>query len=155
MKIIECGSCCFPVKLDDADYEKIIELGATITCQRLRVGYKTVKIRVNGKKTQMTKWLTGKNDIDHLDRQTHNMQRTNLREASRSQQAWNQGIRSNNTSGFKGVAFDKQKGLWRACICVGYKTKFLGYFSDAKQAALAYNEAAIQKHGEFAVLNQV
>ena len=53
-------------------------------------------------------------------------------------QAINQGLRKDNTSGYKGVTKDKHN--WRADIQVNYKKKFLGYFSTAEQASEAYEE---------------
>lgn len=57
------------------------------------------------------------------------------------------GIRAHNTSGFKGVFWDKQKGKWAARIMLDYKTKHLGFFVDIADAARAYNVAAIAAWG--------
>lgn len=42
------------------------------------------------------------------------------------------------TSKYKGVC--KERGSWRAAIQIEKKTKFLGYFKDEEEAALAYNK---------------
>jgi hypothetical protein len=62
----------------------------------------------------------------------------------------NRGLQRNNTSGFKGVSFDRRRGLWMAKIYVERKYHFLGYFSSPKDAELAYNAAARKFFGEFA-----
>jgi hypothetical protein len=60
-----------------------------------------------------------------------------------------------NTSGFKGVIWHKQSKKWYARITLNYKRIDLGLFKDKIQAAIAYNEAAIKYHGEFARLNKI
>ena len=55
------------------------------------------------------------------------------------------------TSAYKGVSLNKSNGRWRAVI----DGKHLGYFSTETQAAGVYNLAAIFRHGEFAVLNEI
>ncbi len=69
-------------------------------------------------------------------------------ENSRSQKT-----RSNNTSGYKGVYWEKQLKKWRARIKVNYQGVHLGVFSDKEEAAKAYNAAALEYFGEFAKLN--
>lgn len=61
--------------------------------------------------------------------------------------------RSDNTSGFVGVSWDKSKKRWMAYINYAKKRKFLGRFRLAEDAARAYDAAAIQIYGEFAKVN--
>jgi len=73
-------------------------------------------------------------DIDHIDRNKTNNRISNLRLATRSQNMINTGRYKNNTSGVKGVGFEKRSGKWRAYICVNHKRISLGYgvnFDDA------------------------
>lgn len=92
--------------------------------------------------------------VDHKDRNTLNNQRDNLRIANSRQQAANRGMRVDNSSGFKGVTWMKQKNKWRAQLGKGKEgTIALGDFLDAKLAALAYDNAAIQRFGPFAATN--
>jgi len=65
----------------------------------------------------------------------------------------NKRLTSTNTSGFKGVSFEKGRGEYRADIRKDEKREHLGYFPDAVSAALAYDEAAKQMFGDFAYLN--
>lgn len=46
-----------------------------------------------------------------------------------------------NTSGVKGVHFDKRAGKWRAVITLKGKRRYLGYFDDLASAAEARREA--------------
>jgi hypothetical protein len=76
---------------------------------------------------------------------------SNCRWATPNQQQHNQGLGKGNTSGFKGVRF--HAGKWSATIGVDSKSKYLGRFGSPELAALAYDTAAVELHGEFAVTN--
>lgn len=93
--------------------------------------------------------------VDHEDRNGLNNRRENLRLATRSQNVWNRNTNSKNTSGYKGVFWYKRSQVWKAMITVHKHQKFLGYFHDPKDAARAYNKAALEHFGEFAVLNVI
>jgi AP2 domain len=91
--------------------------------------------------------------VDHKDREaTLDNRRQNLRVTLDKNQQ-NQGKHKNNTSGFKGVCWDKRKAQWRARISAGGKSVLLGLFPTALDAAAAYDAAAKELHGEFAVTN--
>jgi len=90
--------------------------------------------------------------VDHRDGDGLNNQRENLRFATQMQNTQNQRLKSNNTSGYKGVCRWK-KGRWQAYITVHKKRIPLGLFNDKEEAARAYDTAARHYFGEFAVLN--
>lgn len=90
--------------------------------------------------------------IDHVNGCGLDNRRANLRLATAAQNAWNAGGRSGR-SGYKGVWLAKNKGLWRASIVCCGQRKHLGYFRDKRDAAKAYDRAAREYHGEFAMLN--
>ena len=90
--------------------------------------------------------------IDHINGTGQDNRRANLRLATIAQNAWNSKKR-NPHSGYKGVWFARDKGLWRAAIWHNNKRVHLGYFNSPRQAANAYDEAAKKYHGEFACLN--
>ncbi|MFP5513408.1 MAG: HNH endonuclease signature motif containing protein [Alphaproteobacteria bacterium] len=89
-------------------------------------------------------------EIDHEDRNRSNNRWGNLREATGTQNQGNTGIRSNNSSGHKGVSWSRKNGKWLANICVNGRTKHLGLFEDVNDAAAAYARAAEEYFGDFA-----
>jgi hypothetical protein len=92
--------------------------------------------------------------VDHRDTYISlDNRRKNLRWASVAQQAWNQGRRVNNTSGFKGVSRDAHWQKWVAAICHDGADLRLGAFDTAEDAARAYDVAALRLYGDFACLN--
>lgn len=87
---------------------------------------------------------------DHREpTQTLDNRRSNLRIVTPLESAWNRRKTSRNTSGFKGVSFDRSRNKWKASICVRGKHTLLGRFSTAQEAYLAYCEASRLYHGEF------
>jgi hypothetical protein len=99
--------------------------------------------------------LIGRQGADHWNLNKLDNQINNLRRASQKQNNRNGGIRRNNSSGYKGVTYNRKRHVWQAYITADLKHLYLGAFSDAREAALAYNVAATLHHGEFARLNEV
>jgi hypothetical protein len=88
-------------------------------------------------------------EIDHIDGDGLNNRRANLRAATHGQNQRNRGAQSNNSSGFKGVSWDKPTGKWRAQIEVNGKNKHLGRYNTPEAAHAAYCKASDVLHGEF------
>ncbi len=93
--------------------------------------------------------------VDHINRNTLDNRKANLRLVTQSQNMMNTGLRKTNKSGIKGVCFTSREGKWLASIWKDRKQIYLGYFDDKKDAALAYNKAALELHGQYAVLNKI
>jgi len=92
--------------------------------------------------------------VDHKNLNTLDNTRTNLRLATRSQNMFNRKkIKSETSSRFIGVCFNKRSKKWCAYINVEGKRIWLGTFDNEIDAALAYDAAAKKYHGEFARLN--
>ena len=91
--------------------------------------------------------------VDHIDHNTLNNTRLNIRICTNSQNMRNRGKQSNNTSGYKGVGWNKQDGKWQAQININGKNTGIGRFKCKHEAARAYNLAARMYHGEFAYTN--
>ena len=80
-------------------------------------------------------------EVDHEDRNSLNNNVYNLRLGDSVLQKQNQGTRSDNTSGAKGVRWYEQRSKWEAYIEVENKKKHLGYYATLKEAAEARNAA--------------
>ena len=93
--------------------------------------------------------------IDHIDGDTLNNQKKNLRICTHSENMRNSKIPINNTSGYKGVSYIKRDKKWEAYITFNNKLLNLGTFTDPINAAKAYNAAAVKYHGKFAKLNVI
>jgi hypothetical protein len=90
---------------------------------------------------------------DHVNNDTLNNTCTNLRNATREQNQRNKRKQSNNSSGYKGVSYDKQARRWMAYISINGKHSFIDYRDSPEAAAQLYDIAAINQYGEFAKLN--
>lgn len=88
-------------------------------------------------------------EVDHADGNGLNNRRDNLRPATIPQNRRNAKMRSDNSSGKKGVNWDAQARKWRARIMVDGKSRFLGVFRDLDDAAKAYAKASAELHGLF------
>lgn len=90
-------------------------------------------------------------EVDHIEpRATLNNQKSNLRYATRVENQFNKRAYRTNTSGYKGVHWDRVRLKWRASIQVRRRSIFIGRFNSKKAAILAYRKAATEHHGEFA-----
>jgi hypothetical protein len=94
-------------------------------------------------------------EVDHIDGNGLNNTRDNLRIVTHKQNLANQKLSAANTSGFKGVSWNKARGAWEAHIKYDQRKRFLGNFADKADAARAYNVKAAEVFGEHARLNPV
>lgn len=91
---------------------------------------------------------------DHINGDRLDNRKVNLRIATRRENAMNKKVPISNTSGYKGVTWNKQgKGSWGVWIQLDGKHKFLGNFSSKEQAAIIYDKHAKELFGKFARLN--
>ena len=122
-------------------------------------GYYVVGLCKNGKaKTHTIHRLVGitflpnhdnKSMVDHIDENKMNNNIINLRWSTGSQNQFNKDKHKNNTTGFKGVSFDKPRQKYRAQIRINGKGKHLGYFQKPEDASKVYDAKAKEIHGEF------
>jgi hypothetical protein len=91
--------------------------------------------------------------VDHINGNKLDNRRANLRIVTNAQNNQNCGPHRGNSSGFRGVTWDKARGLWMASICADGCHFNLGRFATAEEAARARDRKAREVHGEFAHLN--
>lgn len=89
------------------------------------------------------------NEIDHINGNTSDNSLSNLRPATRQENARNIGRRSHNTSGLKGVIWFKQTKKWRAALTVNNQHHSLGYYDTREAAYEAYCREGRRLYGEF------
>lgn len=86
--------------------------------------------------------------LDHIDGNPLNNRIENLRQATKQQNAMNRRIRSDNSTGFKGIYPAGKK--FKASICVSGQNIYLGTFDTKEAAHSAYRAAAQERFKEFA-----
>lgn len=94
-------------------------------------------------------------ESDHIFGNKCDNRKAHLRICTRSDNNRNQSLRKDNTSGYKGIIWDKKRNKWLAWIQINKKRKYLGYFTNKHEAAKIYNESALKYFGEFAWLNKI
>lgn len=93
--------------------------------------------------------------VDHANHNGLDNRRANLRLCTATQNNGNMRTPVTNKSGYKGVNWVPSRGKWRAEIWKCRRKHFLGSFTNPEDAARAYNAAALELYGEFALLNEV
>lgn len=76
-------------------------------------------------------------EIDHIDRNPDNNNFSNLRAVTGAQNKFNQGLRADNTSGVKGVSWNKNRNKWVAYGYLNGTRYSLGYFCEKSEAMKA------------------
>ncbi len=74
-------------------------------------------------------------EVDHINRNRFDNRRSNLRVATRAQNAQNVTKRVGTSSAYRGVSWDKRKSKWAAMITVQGRAMWLGYYRDEHEAA--------------------
>lgn len=94
-------------------------------------------------------------EVDHINNIRDDNRIENLRQISRQANVMKRGMAKTNPYGFKGVRSKYGGKSWTVEISVNRQRAFIGTFADKYDAATAYNFAAAELHGEFAVFNTV
>ena len=72
--------------------------------------------------------------VDHINRVKHDNRWCNLREADMFEQNENQCIRKDNTSGYKGINWNKRNRKWDVRLSINKQRLFLGTFTRLEDA---------------------
>ena len=142
------------VALVDADFVPVLKrMGKLWFLQR---GY-----AATGRSDNQGSWIRMHNLVlptalgvwpDHINGDRADNRSSNLRPATPSQNT----ISSRKVKGkvpFRGVKIANSSGSFLAEIMVNQKRRRIGWFKTPEEAARAYDRAAVETHGEFAVTN--
>lgn len=88
--------------------------------------------------------------VDHINRNTLDNRRSNLRKVTPQQNAWNSGVRKNSQSKVRGVSYYEPTQKWRAVISSNGEYIHLGYFDNKSDAEDARKMAEAELYGEYA-----
>lgn len=161
MKKIPLGRGKFAL-IDDDDYDRVsmhtwhmksrLHLNYASSTKYLGGGRKKAKYRM----LQLHRFIMNPSkgmDVDHIDGNGLNNQKSNLRICTHQQNCMNTRKSRNTTSRYKGVSWDKESGKWKASIRFNNSLKNLGRYRTQKEAAKAYDKKAKELFGEYGNLN--
>lgn len=122
---------------------------------RNQSGYMTVTVDGVAMKCHRVAWAIHhgrwpRRRVDHRDGNGFNNQIGNLREATHGQNIANSKLRSDSTSGVKGVHFQKDMQKWIAYVSHNGVRHHIGTFDCPNEAKRARDRKARELHGEFA-----
>jgi hypothetical protein len=153
--------------VDDEDYERAAQYKWCASVQYKKDG-SILNVYANHVHTEngsrhtwlLHRFILGIKDsavhIDHSpDHSGLNCVRGNLRHATRAENQHNQRLNIRNTSGVKGVSWNKRNNKWLAYIKVEGSNRYLGSFSSIEDAKKAYDTAALHYFGQFACTNEM
>lgn len=147
------GGCAI---IDAADISIVEKFNWHAHSEKCGLTYARASILGTGRKIKMHRLLLDAPNgvlVDHRDGDGLNNRRENIRLATSLENQRNQRLRSDSTSGLKGVTWHKARNKWYSQIRLRGKHIHLGVFDDKQLAALAYDNAARELFGEFARLN--
>lgn len=137
----------------------IVGLGSGRQVGRISTnGYLVVAVKSNGKTLsllghrlawQLFYGTEPASNIDHRNRDKLDNRIDNLRLCNQTENQGNYAMRSNNSSGYRGVYWSKHHNKWVAQLRLNGKTKRIGGYSTPEEASAAYMAAASKAFGEF------
>lgn len=157
---LKVGDRAFVVREDGAImFDRKNRTNAEFTFgSKIKMGYRCIRVTINGKNKLLyvhrlvaEAWVNDfcpTYEVDHIDGNVENNNRSNLRMVSHAQN-----MRAHNkqnikcTSKYRGVFYIKNKNCkkrWVAQIKHNYKTIRIGSYLTEKEAAVAYNNKAIE-----------
>jgi hypothetical protein len=139
--------------VDDSDYLQLIKY----KWHYCGSGYAARRDYPSNNYIYMHRFILGvdnKSEVDHINCDTLDNRRENLRKSSRSLNMANTKLRVTNKSGIKGVSFDKNRNKWSAEITVNYKKIHLGRFYNKLDASRVYDFASVKYFGDYSRNNK-
>lgn len=138
----------------DSDMLEKIE---SISFYRCRQGYKNEYL-MDSKGIKLHEYLFPHKDgleVDHINLDTFDNRRCNIRYCSHQQNQINQPLQKNNTSGVSGVSWYAPRNKYRARIKISQREIHLGYYKTFIEAVQARNVGMSCMFGEYGRYNDV
>lgn len=88
-------------------------------------------------------------EVDHINGNALDNRKSNLRICTHAENMKNIGFSKRNTSGYKGVYWNKSANKWQAQISISGRVTYIGLYDNIEDAASAYNTSAKKNHGDF------
>lgn len=150
MKVVMLGSLEYLLLVDNEDFHLVVGQ-KWYAVRKHRTFYAQKNVYVEDQRTVVqlhTLILTVKPGffVDHVNGDGLDCRRQNLREATGHQNAHNARRRTDNTSGHKGVSWNKRVGRWQGYVSFNKKIHHVGYFNDVEVAAQAVAVVRKQLH---------
>lgn len=149
--LIDVSTDTFPSEAMKVDAEDWLRFTGNSLCGRVSAGlqkksdstlYARFKFGSGRKHSKQVKFhrfiLEGVDCVDHENRDGLDNRKSNLRDGGNSVNSFNQKIRSDNRTGFRGVKLRGDTGRYSACISFKGKDNHLGCFDTAEEANEAY-----------------
>lgn len=140
--------------VDDEDYEGLKDFNWSLMKQQ-NVKSQYAQCKIHGRVQLMHRIITNapkRSVVDHINGDGLDNRKDNLRVCSQAENCRNQVLSQNNKNGYKGVR--KRNSKYAASIRVNRQLIHLGMYHTAQEAADAYDRAAIEHFGEFALTNK-
>ncbi len=143
------------IYVSDEDYERVskhhwtIEKGAN-TYYAMR--------KANEKKIRLHNFILNPEPplvVDHINHNGLDNRRENMRIVTKRQNEANRRKTAGRKGRYKGVFFDTRLRKWVAYVNAEGRRKYLGKWKTAREAAIAFNEAALKYYGPTAWLNKI
>ena len=145
----DCNGKKFYFDLDDydkiKDYRWYIDIYGYVVCQHEQLRFHRLVMNVTDPNLH----------IDHINHITYDNRKCNLRKATVSENAFNKTTPMINTSGYKGVTWDKNRGKWVAQLHLHGKHYYLGRYDTLEDAVKARRQAEEKYFGEWSYDNSM
>lgn len=146
------------VLLDDEDLERVMRKGWSVAEELDVSGNPTFRVySTTAAKIPLGRFILGlekvsKLMVDHINGDTLDNRKENLRAVTNAQNQMNRKVNSNSRTGFKGVR-EMSTGRFQARIVKDGVPHVIGHYFNAKSAGISYDNAAREMFGSYARLN--